>query len=312
MAISAPLSIFIIFITLFFYSVPSILFNGFHYFTSIIWNPRLNGNLITFHFLGFSFGALQGASYGLLVFLVGTLISSALAIIIGVPLAIGAAILISQYLPKRIAPAVSFFIELLAGIPSVVFGLWGFIILAPYVLSVENHYLSKIPGLEGTVYGSGLLVSGIVLALMIVPIVASLSRDAMIQTPLELKEGARALGLTDWEVTRKIVLPYAKTGMFGGIVLGLGRALGETMAVAMVSGGAINILPRSLYYNIQSMAGYMAVSLDSAFTDGSGMYVSALMELALVLSVITIVVNVVARIISRQGFFKESSSVVRV
>ena len=154
--------------------------------------------------------------------------------------------------------------------------------------------------------------AGLILALMIVPIIASMSRDAMIQAPQELRDGARALGLTDWEVTRKIVLPYAKVGIFGSVILGLGRALGETMAVAMVAGGAINILPTNIYSPLQTMAGFMAVQLDSAFTDPSGMAVSALMELALVLSIITIMVNVVARLIIRQGFFKESGSVMRV
>jgi phosphate transport system permease protein len=244
------------------------------------------------------------------------LISSSLAVLIGVPLGIGIAILISQYLPKRISPAISFFVELIAGVPSVIFGFWGILVLLPYILRFENEvlhrYLSFLPGFGGEVYSSGLLGAGFILALMIVPIIASMSRDAMIQTPEELKDGARALGLTDWEVTRKVVLPYARTGIFGGVILGLGRALGETMAVAMVAGGALNILPVNIYSPIQTMAGFMAVQLDSAFTDPSGMYVSALMELALVLSVITILVNVIARLIVRQGFFRESSSVVRV
>lgn len=234
----------------------------------------------------------------------------------GVPLGFAIAILVSQYLPKGISPAISFFVELLAGIPSVIFGFWGILVLAPFIKQFEESVLSRyfyfIPGFKGPVYNPGLLDAGIILALMIVPIVASMSRDAMIQTPQDLKDGARALGLTDWEITRKIVIPYAKTGMFGSVVLGLGRALGETMAVAMVAGGAINILPTNMYSSIQTMAGFMAVQLDSAFTDPTGMYVSALMELALVLSIITIFVNVLARLIVRQGFFRESSSVVRV
>ncbi|MDG6905093.1 MAG: phosphate ABC transporter permease subunit PstC [Nitrososphaerota archaeon] len=315
-ATSAPLSIFVIFLILIVFAFPSIIVNGFHYFTSIIWNPRLNGSLLTVHWFGFNFHTLEGASYGLLVFLVGTLISSGLAILFGLPVGVGIAILISQFVSKKIAPPISFFVELLAGVPSVIFGFWGIQVLAPFVSSVEKEVLLKylffIPGFGGRFYNPGLMDAGLILALMIVPIIASMSRDAMIQAPQELRDGARALGLTDWEVTQKIVLPYAKVGIFGSAILGLGRALGETMAVAMVAGGAINILPTNVYSPLQTMAGFMAVQLDSAFTDPSGMAVSALMELAFVLSIITILVNVVARLIIRQGFFKESGSVMRV
>ncbi|MHB1907835.1 MAG: phosphate ABC transporter permease subunit PstC [Nitrososphaerales archaeon] len=317
LASSAPLSIFVIFASLIVFSFPSVIFNGAHFFTTIIWNPRLNGNVINERFwLGYQFHAIQGSSYGLLVFLVGTLISSFEAILMGVPLGIGIAILVSQFLPRRISPVVSFFVELLAGIPSVIFGFWGLLVMYPIILNFENNvlanYLYFIPGFQKPVYNPGFLNSGFILALMIVPIIASISRDSMTQTPVELKDGARALGLTDWEITRKIVLPYAKAGIFGSIILGLSRALGETMAVALVAGGAINILPKSIYYPLQTMAGFMAVQLDSAFSDPSTMFVSALMELALVLSIITILVNVLARLIIRQGFFRESSSMVKV
>jgi phosphate transport system permease protein len=315
-ATSAPLSIFIIFLILVVFAFPSMIVNGLHFFTSVIWNPRLDGNLISIHWFGFTFRTLEGASYGLLVFLVGTLISSALAILFGVPVGVGVAILVSQFISRRVSPAISFFVELVAGIPSVIFGFWGILVLAPFIRGVENNFMSKylsfIPGFRGPVFNPGLVDAGLILALMIVPIIASMSRDAMIQTPQDLKEGAKALGLTDWEITRKIVLPYARAGIFGSVVLGLGRALGETMAVAMVAGGAINILPQNVYSAIQTMAGFMAVQLDSAFTDPSGMYVSSLMELAFVLSIVTIAVNIIARLIVRQGFFRESSSVMRV
>lgn len=204
--------------------------NGLHFFTTIIWNPRLNGNVVVVHWLGLTFQKLQGSSYGLLAFLVGTLISSGLAIAFGLPVGLAIAILISQYIPRRISPAISFFVELLAGIPSVVFGFWGILVLAPFIYHVEVNFLSKylyfLPGFQPPVFNPGLLTAGFILALMIVPIIASMSRDAMSQTPEELKEGARALGLTDWEITRKIVLPYARTGIFGSLTLGLGRALG--------------------------------------------------------------------------------------
>ena len=312
LASSAPISLFVIVAAIVVYAYPSIVVNGLHFLTSIIWNPQLNGAVIMVD----GIKTLQGSSYGLLVFLAGTLISSALAVLFGVPLGVGIAILISQFAPKRIAPAISFFVELLAGIPSVIFGFWGFLVLAPFLLhSLEPflaNYLFFIPIFNRPIYSSGMLASGIVLALMIVPIIASISRDAMVQTPSELKEGARALGLTDWEITRTIVLPYAKTGVFGAVILGLGRALGETMAVAMVSGAAINILPKTLFYPLNTMAAFMALSMDSAFTDPTGMFVSALVELALVLTIITTLVNVIARLIIRQGFFSRSESVVRL
>ncbi|MCL4518061.1 MAG: ABC transporter permease subunit, partial [Thaumarchaeota archaeon] len=146
----------------------------------------------------------------------------------------------------------------------VVLGFWGILVLGPFLLkSFEpflQQYFSFIPGLSGPIYSSGLLASGIILALMVVPIIASISRSAMVQCPVELKEGAKALGLTDWEVTRKIVLPYAKTGIFGGTILGLGRALGETMAVAMVSGSSLNILASGFFYPLNTMAAFMALS----------------------------------------------------
>ncbi len=309
---SAVLIIFSVVSVLLISAYPSIVVNGLHFFTSIIWNPQLNGNVVMVN----GIKTLEGASYGFLVFFVGTLISSVLAIILGVPAGVAIAILISQFLPRKFSPTVSFLVELLAGIPSVVFGFWGFLVLAPLLLhSLEpflGKYLSFIPLFNPPVYSAGLLTSGIVLALMIVPIIASISRDAMIQTPQELKEGALALGLTDWEITRKVVLPYAKSGIFGSTILGLGRALGETMAVAMVSGGAINILPKTLFYPLNTMAAFMAVSMDSAFTDPTGMYVSALVELALVLAIITTIVNVFARLIIKQGFFSRSESLIRV
>ena len=147
---------------------------------------------------------------------------------------------------------------------------------------------------------------------MIVPIIASISRDVMSQTPIEQREGAKALGLTNWEVTRKIIFPYAKVGIIGAVILGLGRALGETMAVAMVSGAAQNFLPANLWSPINTLSAFMALSLDSAFTDPTGMYVSALVELALVLMLITMDVNILARALVKQGFIQSAEGAVRV
>lgn len=134
----------------------------------------------------------------------------------------------------------------------------------------------------------------------------------MSRTPKELREGARALGLTRWEVTRKIVLPYAKTAIVGSIILGLGRALGETMAIAMLSGAGVQQIPATLYYPASTIAAFMALNLNGAFTDPSGMNVSALMELGIALLIITITVNVIARLLIKQGFAGSSENVVRV
>jgi phosphate transport system permease protein len=276
---SAFLFLFLILGVLIIYSFPSFVVNGLTFFVTTTWNVPTNNPIVLVH----GFQTLQGASYGMLVFFFGTLITSSLALVLGVPLGLGIAIFLSQIAPRRVASPISFMVELLAGIPSVIYGLWGFIVLGPilvrYIEPVMASYLGFIPGFEGPTYSSGLLASGIILAIMIVPIIASISRDVMTQTPLELKEGGKALGLTNWEVTRKIVLPYAKTGIVGSIILGLGRALGETMAVAMVSNGA-TFLPKTLYYPINSIAAFLAVNFDGAFEDPSKMFVYSLGELA--------------------------------
>ena len=309
---SALLFLILILVMLAVFSFPSIVVNGAKFFTSVTWNPGISTNLVNIR----GFPAMSGASYGMLVFLAGTLISSALALLIGAPLSIGVAIFLTTLAPKRISTSLSFFVELLAGIPSIVFGFWGMIVLGPILVNTVEpaiaQYLGFIPGFGGPVYGYGLLASGIILALMIVPIIAAISRDAMTQTPVELKEAGMALGMTSWEVTRKIILPYAKTAIIGSLVLGLGRALGETMAVVMVSQSALNILPQSIYYPINTFSAFMAVTFDSAFTDPSGMEVNALVELALVLFAITTAVNIVARLLVRHGFISSTEHLVQV
>ncbi len=308
---SALLFIFLILIVLVKYSYPSLIVNGLRFFTTTIWNPALGSIIVSKD----GFQIMQGSSYGLLVYLEGTLVTSGLAILFGVPVSIAIAIFLTQIAPKRVRPPISFLVELLAGIPSVVYGFWGIIVLGPLLLNSVEPFLAShlgfIPGFGGHVYSYGLLASGLILALMIVPIVASISRDVMVQAPLELREGAKALGLTDWEVTRKVVLPYAKTGVIGAVILGLGRALGETMAVALVSGAA-NIPIHSLYSPVNTLAAFMALSLDSAFTDPTNQYVYALIELAIVLLVITMLVNILARALVKQGFISSSEGVVRV
>ena len=308
---SAFLFLFLILGVLIIYSYPSFVVNGLKFFVTTTWNVPTNNAIVSIN----GFTTLQGAAYGMVVFFFGTLATSALAVLIGVPLSLGIAIFLSQIAPHRVAAPISFLVELLAGIPSVIYGLWGFIVLGPILLKTVEpamaKYLGFIPGFHGPAYSSGFLTAGVILAIMIVPIIASISRDVMHQTPIELKEGGTALGMTRWEVTRKIVLPYAKTGIVGSVILGLGRALGETMAVAMVSNGA-TFLPKSLFYPINTIAAFLAVNFDGAFEDPTKMFVYSLGELALVLLAVTMLVNVAARLLVRKGFFASAEHMIQV
>ena len=295
-----------------FAAFPSIAVNGIGFFTKAAWNPNLSGNMVTVN----GVQTLAGSSYGILAFVAGTLASSAIAVLLAVPAGLGIAIFLTQIAPRQVAAPISLMVEMLAGIPSVIYGFWGLVVLGPYLLlhlePFLAQHLSFIPIFSGPVYSPGLLAAGIILAIMVVPIIASISRDMMTRTPKELREGAKALGLTRWEVTRKVVLPFARTAIVGSIILGLGRALGETMAIAMLSGAGVQELPMSLYYPASTIAAFMALKLDGAFTDPSGMNISALMELGIALLVITITVIVFARLLIKQGFASSSENVVRV
>jgi phosphate transport system permease protein len=292
---------------------PSFVVNGFNFFTSSVWRDSPpNPKIITIN----GVEVLSGASYGVLVFAADTLVSSAIALILAIPASLGIAIFLTQVAPRRVAAPISFTLELLAGIPSVIYGFWGFVILSPFLRDVLEPFLarnlSSIPFFAPPIQSPGLLAAGMLLAIMVVPIIASISRDFMARTPIELKDGAKALGLTKWEVTRKIVLPFAKTGIIGSMILGLGRALGETMAVAMVSGTGVQTLPTSLYFSVNTIASFTALELRDVALDPTGMKQAALMELAIVLLLITITVNVIARIVIKQVFAASSENIVRV
>ncbi len=280
-------------------SIPTIQFMGFHYLTETVWNM---GNL---------YGAMQrhhgvlapaGASYGGLTFIIGTLASSVIALVIGIPISVFTALILAYKVRGFTRTILSILVELLAGIPSVVFGLWGIVVLAPWVKQSLGPALaslcSKIPFLSGPIgTGEGLLTSGLILAFMIVPIMTATIRDLLLQVPVLYREGGIGLGMTSWEVVRFICLPYIKEGLIGAIALGWGRAMGETMAVLMVSGSAVNTLPHNIYSPISTMAAFIADQLDSALTDASHMAVHALAELALILMVITLVTNILARLL---------------
>jgi phosphate transport system permease protein len=203
---------------------------------------------------------------------------------------------------------VGLFLELLAGIPSVVIGLWGAVTFGPFIAhdiapAIANHMpnvpvLSFFRGAAGN--GEGMLVSGLVLAVMVIPIVASTSRDLIRQVPILPREGAIALGMSDAQCARKVTLPWVRSGIIGAVVLGLGRALGETMAVAMTCGVALGSVPGNIYTTMTTIAATIVSYLDTAFQDGTHFAVKALAELALVLMVITLVVNVAARLMVRR------------
>ena len=233
--------------------------------------------------------------FGALPAVVGTLLSSALALLVATPLAIGAAIFTSELAPQRLRAPVAFLIDLLAAIPSVVYGLWGLFVLVPilrlYVMPSLEASLGGLPLFRGPIYGPSLLAAGLVLAIMILPYIAAVSREVLAAVPRAQREAALALGATRLEVIRDAVLPYARSGLVGGVMLGLGRALGETMAVTMVIGNR-HAIPSSLFDPAYTMASLLANEFGEASTDG---HMSALMAVAGLLLVITLVVNMLAR-----------------
>jgi phosphate transport system permease protein len=247
----------------------------------------------------------QGAQFGAWPIILGTLQSSLIAIIFAVPLSIGAAFALTERLPGWISRPLGFAIEILAGIPSVVIGLWGLLTFGPWMAKHIYPVMANIAGHLPNVWpfnyfrgptgtGEGLLSAGLVLGMMIIPIIASTTRDLFVQVPTLPKEGGEALGMTHWEVANRITLPWVRSGIIGASVLGLGRALGETVAVAMV-GGAILHIPPNVYQPFTTIAATILTQLDGAQADGTGFAVATLAELALVLAVISVGVNLIAR-----------------
>jgi len=235
--------------------------------------------------------------YGAAPMVFGTLASSLLALLIAVPLALGVAVFLTEFSPRWLRQPVAFLVELLAAIPSVVYGLWGIFILIPflrsYVVPPLKAVLGWTPFLQGVFYGNSLLAGGIILAIMIVPYIAAVSREVLLAVPTSQREAALAMGATRWEAVRSAVLPYGRAGLIGAVILGLGRALGETMAVTMVIGNRHDI-GVSVLQPAYTMAAAIANEFNEATTT---MYRSALFEVGLVLFVLTVVVNAIARIL---------------
>jgi len=285
-------------------AIPAIEYNGWGFFTRTTWSEGgLYSNPVT------TGGVTHppGASYGALASIVGTLGSSAIALVVAVPVAIGTALVIVERLPRRIASALGMFLELLAGIPSVIVGLWGAVTFGPFIahhiVPFISDHMPDVPPLsyfKGTTNGQGLLISGLVLAIMIIPIIAATARDLIRQVPVLPREGAIALGMSDSQTARRVTLPWVGAGIVGAVVLGLGRALGETMAVAMVCGAALGSVPSNIYGTMTTIAATVVQTVDTAFLDGTGLALRSLAELCLVLMVITLAANVAARLLVRR------------
>jgi phosphate transport system permease protein len=233
--------------------------------------------------------------YGALPFVYGTVVSSLLALVIAVPLSIGVGVFTTEMCPRWLRGPLSFTTELLAAIPSVIYGLWAIFVLVPLLRSYVQPFLAKTLGwtglFEGPPYGIGMLAAGIILAIMIIPIISSITREVLSVVPQHQREAALALGATRWEMIRLGVLRNARAGIVGGVILGLGRALGETMAVTMVIGNRPEIA-RSLFAPGYTMASVLANEFSEAAGD---LYLSALIEIGLALFLVTIIVNALAR-----------------
>ncbi len=237
--------------------------------------------------------------YGALPFIYGTLVSSFLGLLIAVPLSIATAIYLTELAPRWLRQPIISLVEMLAAIPSVILGLWGIFVMVPWLQKypfawLKNpHHLGWLPLFRGPTYGVSLLAGGTIVAVMILPIITSLSREILVSVPNLQREAAYALGATRWEVTRIAVLSYAQRGLFGAIILGLGRALGETMAVTMVIGNR-PVISASLLKPGYTLASVIANEFAEATTDT---YLQALFEIGLVLFALTIVVNLIAQLL---------------
>ncbi len=261
-------------------AMPALSHNGFRFLYTSTWDPVRD-------------------IYGALPVIFGTLMSSFLGLAIATPLSLGIALFVSELAPQRVASFVSFMVEMLAAIPSVVYGLWGIFMLAPWLRSTVEPFLGAtlgyLPFFQGPPYGVGMLAAAIILAIMITPTISSVSREVFRAIPRNQREAALALGATRWETIRLSVLRSAKSGVMGAVILGLGRALGETMAVTMVIGNRAEI-SLSLFAPGQTMASVIANEYVEATSD---LHLAALAEIGLVLFAVTFLINGLARVIVR-------------
>jgi phosphate transport system permease protein len=252
-------------------------------------------------FSGTNWVSVAGSeSYAVLPYVLGTLVTSAIAVAVGVPLSLGIAIFLAEMAPLSVRNALSRVIELLAAVPSVIYGFWGLFVfrlwVRDFIETPISHYVGAIPVFQGTPFGLDILTAGLILAIMIIPTVSSISKDVMMAVPSAQREAAYSIGATRWEVVRTGVLGYARSGIFGAIILGLGRAVGETMAVTMVIGNAIGpaALPTSLFKQGATMSSLIANEFSEA--EPGSLHISALIGLGLTLFLFALVINVFAQL----------------
>jgi len=263
---------------------PAFTYDGLRFFTTTRWAP-------------------SAEVFGSLPFVYGTVVTAVIALVLAVPLSIGIALFLSDVAPRRLRRPVSSLVDLLAAVPSVVYGLWGVIVLAPWIVGVYDRVsdlTSPVPVLSnlfaGPSTGRGLFTAGIILALMVTPIITSITREVFDTVPTMAKEAAYALGSTRWEMIRAAVFPHSRAGMIGAVMLGLGRAMGETIAAALVIGSSPQIAAR-LFGSGDSMAAVIA----NEFGESGGLHRAALIGLGVELFALTILVNVIARIVVARG-----------
>ncbi len=239
--------------------------------------------------------------FGALPFIYGTLLSSLIALVIAVPISLGVALFLTELAPAWLRTPISFLIELLAAIPSVIYGLWAIFVLLPFIRTDIFPFLNKVlgflPFFEGPVYGASMMAGGLILSIMILPTITAISREVFLTVPQEMREGVYALGGTRWETIRWVVLRVSRSGVIGACVLGLGRALGETMAVTMVIGNRPEIAA-SLFAPGYSLASVIANEFAEAT---SPLYLSALVEMGLILLGVTLIMNILAQLLVKRG-----------
>jgi phosphate transport system permease protein len=304
-ALAALASFLIIFLMLAFliiYAFPAIRFNGIGFITGSQWNigNQYASGSVTHNGLT----AQAGAQFGALVFIFGTLATACCTMLLAVPLALLVALALVYRVHPRIKPLANALVELMSGVPSVVYGLWGMVVLVPWIGNalgpwVTDH-LGFIPFLSGGAgSGNGLLAATFILVLMVTPIMVATIRDVVQAQAASIFEASMALGSTSWQAVTKAVLPSVRGGIVASVLIAFGRALGETMAVLMVCGAAINSFPHNVFQPVNTIAAVIVSQLESALTDSSGMAQRSLAELAVVLFLITLSVNIIARAILR-------------
>ncbi len=278
LALCIPLLICLLVYEILYGALPALKQFGFSFITSSQWDPVAD-------------------QYGALPFIFGTVFSSLVAMAIAIPLGVGTALFLSEYAPGWIREPLKFLVELLAAIPSVIYGLWGIFVLVPWLRVLVEPFLKKylgfIPLFQGPMYGIGFLAAGLILAIMSVPFITAVCHEVLSVVPQHQREAALALGATKWEVSWLAVLKYARSGVVGGIMLGLGRAVGETMAVTMVIGNTV-VISASLFSPGYTMASVLA----NEFAEASGaMHTSALLAIGFVLLLVTVALNSIARLL---------------